>query len=287
VPAGLLGGAVLLTHPLAAAYTAVGAAVLWATRGAPRSMLVAPVLALAIGAAWLVPMISRHGIEPFVSGLGSRGGLDPLGSLVLLARVVLDPPNLAGIFGLVGTVLAWRRRRWDLLAWLAVTAAGVGESGRWTIIPLAVLAGYAIDIGLERLPQRRALAFAGIVAATGMIGVLLAQPEHTVTADERATMLWIRNETPPATTIAVVGYPASGGVVEWFPALSERHNVTTAQGTEWLPGGDHWDEASAGVSCRAPGCLPEADLYVLRPGCCPDLAATMEAIGPNVFRKTR
>ena len=55
LPAGVLGGLVLLTHPLAAAYTAVGAVVLWVTRGAPRAMLIAPLVALAIGAAWFGP----------------------------------------------------------------------------------------------------------------------------------------------------------------------------------------------------------------------------------------
>ena len=41
--AGVLGGLTLLTHPIAAAYVVVGSAVLWATRGADRRMLlVAP-----------------------------------------------------------------------------------------------------------------------------------------------------------------------------------------------------------------------------------------------------
>ncbi len=256
VPAGLLGGAVLLTHPLAVAYTATGAAALWVTRGAPRSMLFAPFIALAIGAAWFVPMTIRHGVEPLVSGLGSRGGLDPIGSLVLLSRVVLYPPNLAGILGLVGAVLAWQRRRWDLLAWLAVTALGVGKSGRWTIIPLAILAGNAIDIGLERLPRRPASALAGVAVAIAIVGVLLARPEHTLTPDERATMQWVRDETPPGTTVAVIGYPASGAVVEWFPALAGRRNATTAQGTEWVADGDRWDEASATWAAGRRGACP-------------------------------
>ena len=281
--AGGLAGLTILTHPLAAAYAAVGAVILWATRGAPRSMLPAPVLALLIGATWFVPMVARHGIEPLLSGLTSRGGLEPIGSLVLLARLVLYPPNMAAIIGMVGLVLASRDRRWDLLGLLAVSALGVGQSGRWTIIPLAVLAGYALNIAFAHFPSRAGAALGGVAVATAVAGVVWAQAEHTLTPEERATMEWVRQETSPATTVAVIGHPADGAVVEWFPALSERTNATTAQGSEWSVDGDLWDEAWAGVRCRDPGCLPEADLWVLPPGCCPDITATLDPVGPTVF----
>ena len=99
-------------------------------------------------------------------------------------------------------------------------------------------------------------------------------------------MQWVRDETPPGTTVAVIGYPPSGAVVEWFPALAGRRNATTAQGTEWVADGDRWDEASANVGCRSPGCLPEAHLYVLRPIAARDSGA-LEAVGPGVYSRTR
>ena len=98
-------------------------------------------------------------------------------------------------------------------------------------------------------------------------------------------MAWVGDETRPGTTVAVIGYPADSGVVEWFPALSERTNVTTAQGSERAAEGYCWDEAQAGVRCRSIDCLPEADLYVLRPGCCPDLVASLEMVGPECLRQ--
>ena len=160
-------------------------------------MLPAPVLALLIGATWFVPMVARHGIEPLLSGLTSRGGLEPIGSLVLLARLVLYPPNMAAIIGMVGLVLASRDRRWDLLGLLAVSALGVGQSGRWTIIPLAVLAGYALNIAFAHFPSRAGAALGGVAVATAVAGVVWAQAEHTLTPEERATMEWVRQETSP------------------------------------------------------------------------------------------
>ncbi len=285
VPAGILGGLVLLTHPLAASYTAIGSVALWATRGAHRSMLVAPIVALAIGAAWFLPMTMRHGVDSLLSGLGSRGGFDPMGSAVLFARLVVAPPTLASIAGLVGVVIAWRRRRWDLIAWLAVTALGVGVTGRWAIVPMAVLAGLAMDRAIAELPSRRSVAFAGIVAIAAVVGIVLTEPERPISVAERETMTWVGDHTPIGATVAVIGYPADGGVVEWFPALSERRNVTTAQGSEWEASGNRWDEARAATQCRSLDCLPEADYFVLRPGCCDALAADLQEIGPNVFER--
>lgn len=285
VPAGILAGLTILTHPLAAFYAGIGSAALWLTRGAERRMVVAPIIAAAMGVAWYGPMVVRHGIEPLLSGLGSRGGPDVLDSAILFLRLALYPPTLAVLAGIAGAIVAWRQRRWDLLVWLAVTAVGVGVNGRWTIIPLSVLAGLALDIVARDLPSRRAVAAVAVAVAFAVTSVALTDTERPITSDERATMAWLRDNTPPDATVAPIGYAADGGVVEWMPALSLRRSVTTAQGTEWLRDGDHWDEARAAVSCGSVECLPEADYYVLRPGCCPELSSALSRVGPDVYRR--
>ena len=47
-------------------------------------------------------------------------------------------------------------------------------------------------------------------------------------------------------------------VQEWFPALADRHSVTTLQGLEWLLRGDfvtRWDQLSALQRCEETGCV--------------------------------
>ena len=154
VLAGVLGGLVILAHPIAAFYTGLSAAVLWATRGAkPVRMIYAPFISLAH---------RRHLVRPDdrPSWLG-----DPARRVRRRARstwsrtswrssgVPINPPNLAFTIGAVGIVVAASRRRWDLLAWLAVTALGAAVVDRWAVIPLAVLAGLAVDAALDELPQ--------------------------------------------------------------------------------------------------------------------------------------
>jgi hypothetical protein len=99
-------------------------------------------------------------------------------------------------------------------------------------------------------------------------------------------MLWAATETPTDATFAVIGYPADRGVVDWFPALSKRENVTTWQGTEWIPGGFQREEATAISNCRMPNCLPDANYYVLRPRCCAHIEEQLKFVIPTVFMRS-
>jgi hypothetical protein len=281
VGAGVFGGLTLLTHPIAASYTVLASGILWATRGARPRMLLAIPIALLIGAIWFTPMIVRHGIDPFLAGVGSRQ-LDLSENLVTLAAGALNPPNLAFSIGLVGAGLATWRRRWDLIAWLVVSVFGFAVVDRWMVIPLAVLAGYAVDAAIEQRRRLGAVALLGVAAATAVSGILLAPANETLTADQRALMAWAHSESPRGATFAVVGYPADRGMVEWFPALAERVNLTAWQGTEWLASGSRRVEATAWADCRVAACLPDADFYVVREGCCPDLDGALRNVRDGV-----
>jgi hypothetical protein len=286
VGAGVFGGLTLLAHPIAAAYAVLASATLWAFGGArPRMMLAVPI-ALVIGAFWFGPMIARHGIDPFLAGAGSRE-LNVSENVVTLAAGALNPPNLAFSIGLVGTVLAAWRRRWDLIAWLVVSVFGFAVVDRWMVIPLAVLAGYAVDVALQQPRRFGAVALLGLAVATALTGVLLAPPGETLTASQRETMAWARSASPREATFAVVGYPADRGMVEWFPALAERVNVTTWQGTEWLPSGSRRADATVWAECTVASCLPATDFYVVRPGCCPDLSGALREVRDGVSRLGR
>ncbi len=281
--AGALGGLTLLTHPVAALYAVLGSAALWATRGANPRMLVAPLVALCIGATWILPTILRHGVDPLLAGVGSRD-VDLADNVVLLLAQTINPPNLAFTIGAIGIAVAVRRGRWDLIAWLVVSAFGAAVVDRWIAIPLAVLTGLAVETALAHPSRLRSVALLSVAAATAIAGVVLADPPETLPSEERAIMAWAASQAPPDATFAVIGYPADRGVVEWFPALSGRENVTTWQGSEWVPGaGDRRSEATAAAQCRTLECLPEADYYVLRPGCCSEIASRLSPIRPGVF----
>ena len=280
--AGVFAGLVILTHPIAAFYGGLGSIALWATRGADRRMLLAPVIALLIGAAWFGPMVARHGLDSIL-GLGGSRAIDLGDNAFTLLAATLNPPNLAFVIGAVGVIVALRRRRWDLIAWLGTTLVGGAVIDRWAVIPLAVMAGLAVDAALEHPTRMRSVALLGVAAAVAVTGVIFSGPPQPLTADEREVMAWAAAETDADATFAQIGYPVDGGVVDWFPALSGRESVTTWQGTEWIAGGYRGQEAEAFIDCRELDCLPDADYYMLRPGCCDELEASLTRVHSNVF----
>lgn len=285
VLAGVLGGLVILAHPIAAFYTGLSAAVLWATRGAkPVRMIYAPFIALLIGAAWFGPMIARHGWGVLFAGSASRS-VDLVENLTALLGGAINPPNLAFTIGAVGIVIAATRRRWDLLAWLGVTALGAAVVDRWAVIPLAILAGLAVDAALDELPSMRSVALVAVAAASLVIGLALGDRPRALTSEEREVAAWAAEETAPDATFAVIGYRFDAGMVDWFPALSQRHNVTTWQGTEWVADGYTRPEAVEVGDCRRLDCLPDVDYIVLRPGCCSELAAQLSRVRAGVYRR--
>jgi hypothetical protein len=285
VLAGALGGLVILAHPIAAFYTGLSAAVLWATRGAkPVRMIYAPFISLLIGAVWFGPMVARHGWESLLAGSASRS-IDPAANLLALLGGAINPPNLAFTIGAVGFVIAASRRRWDLLAWLAVTALGAAVVDRWAVIPLAVLAGLAVDAAMDELPSLRSVALVAVAGPVTIIGVVLGDRPQSLTAGEREIATWAAEETSVDATFAVIGYRFDAGMVDWFPALSQRHNVTTWQGTEWIADGYTRPQAVDVGGCRELACVPEVDYVVLRPGCCQELAAELSLVRTGVYRR--
>jgi hypothetical protein len=285
--AGVLGGLTLLTHPIAAFYAALASATLWASRGAQPRMLLAIPTALVIAGCWFGPMIARHGIDPLLAGLGSRD-LDLAENVVTLMASALNPPNLAFTIGMVGVVVASRHRRWDLLAWLAVSVLGVAVVDRWMVIPFAVFAGLAVDGALER-PRRPASVTLVVVALiVAVTGVVLGAPPKSLDIGERDVMAWASAETPDDATFAVVGYPVDREFVEWFPAISRRENATTWQGSEWVPGAaDRRNSAEQAERCTELECLPDAGYYILRPECCEGLEALLQRVHGTVFATIR
>jgi hypothetical protein len=250
-----------------------------------RRMLIAPILALAIASAWFLPMVVRHGLGPLLAGAGSRDA-DVLDNVVTLAGEMLNPPNLAFTVGAVGVAVAARSRRWDLLAWLTVTALGVAVVDRWVVIPAAVLAGFAVDRALSRPRSLPAVAMLVVALITAVTGVALGERPEPIPPSERDMMAWSARATPTDAVFAVIGYHPDRGVVEWFPALSGRQNITTWQGSEWVPGGDGRRAMATEVAaCRSLACLPPADYYVLRPGCCAEIAAELLEVRDDVYRR--
>jgi hypothetical protein len=283
VAAGVLGGLTLLTHPIAAFYAVLSCAVLWLIRDRSPRMTLAPLISLAMGALWVIPMALRHGFGPFVAGMGSRE-LDLSDSFLTLMAQTMNPPNLAFTIGVVGAVIALYERRWDLILWLAVTALGVAVVDRWLAIPMAILAALAMDAAISVPARLRSVALFAVAGVAGITGILLSTKNETLSSDQLSVMEWAHTKTEAGAEFALIGYPVDRGFVEWFPALAGRENVTTWQGSEWIgASGDQRMRSSTTASCRIPACLPAADYYIFEPACCRHVIAEMRYVRDGVY----
>jgi hypothetical protein len=65
-------------------------------------------------------------------------------------------------------------------------------------------------------------------------------PLVALTSNERSAMEWIRDNTSLESQFIVLSVPRAWQtdyVAEWFPVLSGRKSLVTAQGLEWIPNG--------------------------------------------------
>jgi len=198
---------------------------------------------------WVLLVVSRHGLEPFLaaSGTSEWNLADTAARLEGYARA--QWPNLLLAVG--GAVLLVRRH----LFWPVFILLCLVLTPRHSLTPLVVPISYITVYGFEAVvrmvrratSQWRERSEVGAVVALALIAVVLGglavertRPVSTLfrplSDDVREAMAWVRDEHAGArfavVTDPVWWYDASA---EWFPQLTGATSSTTVQGTEWLP----------------------------------------------------
>jgi len=217
-------------------------------------------LTLGLIAPWLIVVVGRHGLTPFIASVTGSAHEWPLyrGILQLVTLYWTTEPlfPLITALALAGFGLSLQRRQWFVPAWLVLifVIESRGSLHR-SVIPVALLAGTGLeaamgylgvsaDVGEGRQHSLRAGRLAQ-AAACFLIGHLVLSgviwPHNLVTplsSVEREAMTWIASNTPSDARFLVVTGDEWGvdRSQEWFPALADRVSVTTTQGYEWVPG---------------------------------------------------
>ena len=212
---------------------------------------------------WVLLVVSRHGLEPFLaaSGTSEWNLADTAARLEGYARA--QWPNLLLAVG--GAVLLVRRH----LFWPVFVLLCLVLTPRHSLTPLVVPISYLTVTGLAAVVQmvRRATSQrrdeVGAVVALALIAVVLGglAVERTrpvspifrpLSDDVREAMAWVRDEHAGArfavVTDPVWWYDASA---EWFPQLTGASSSTTVQGTEWLPEDAYQRRVDAVMAAKA------------------------------------
>ena len=152
-----LSGGTILAHLETGWFLAVSVAVLWLFLGRNRSGLASSLLlalgTLAVISPWVITLVARHDMDPFLAALSSgssvfSGGGTTRFLLLALARMVWTSEAffpLIGVLGVVGAVVSIRRGSYLLPAWwAAIILLDARAFHTYSSIPVAILAGQAL-----------------------------------------------------------------------------------------------------------------------------------------------
>ena len=239
---------------------------------------------LILTAPWWGTVIAQHGIDPFIQAftVGKFSLLTTLATLFSLTPAQDLNVTIFTLLGLVGAVILFCKKEWFLLVWwLVFIFLDPRSTQRSVTIPVSLLAGVSIDQGLRwltrNLPGRKKeitqfnteavdfnkgslkliliisfvmLLFNDLVGAYTS-GSLLG----SLNLENRLAMQWVRENTPEKSEFLVIDYPEGWHldmVGEWFPTLSGRKSLLTAQGLEWLP--DKAQAVTIGALAKVSAC---------------------------------
>lgn len=285
VPATLLFGLTVLTHPVYTVFFGLTYLLLFAARSrTPRGLVHGAVVAgggLLIASPWLFHVHTTHGIETLSAAAGTHGGLTGGIDRVVTEFVVpIDRDLEAAFFVLAyaGALASLLRRRVFLPAWLFTVGFVLGKP-RFHFVPGAMLVAWLVfdivvpalrDVDLQdgHTPDRRRLVEIGAVtlvllAAAGS-GVAFAagalsthngdasQPQFMDEGDHEA-MQWVDRKSAPSDRYVVVGDAA-----EWFPLLTDRPILIGPWGVEWTTPEQyqsHLERFEAMSACEHASCL--------------------------------
>lgn len=225
--------------------------------------------AMLLAGPWFAYILAVHGAGPFLAAGETANRLDVVvDMLVSLAKAVAINPFIA-----VGGIALLGRRDWFPFAALAIAIVVTPRLAPqiWAI-PLAIFAGQGVISAFAFFrrftPTRNfavplvALAVVAIVGARSYRDLQLSsdrfRPLHP---NLRAGMAWVAR-THPGSRFIILSKPPwyFDASAEWFPVLANAQSLNTAQGREWLPGGQFTRLVDKTDREKAAGCreLPAA-----------------------------
>lgn len=268
----LIASLLILSHPIATIHTVLSVIVFWlfwgrTKKGTLYAVCVA-LLTLALTAPWWLTVVTRHGIDPFLSAMGS--GVDRLVFLLPLLRLNLGNElflDLISVLAILGLISCFIRRDYLLPVWILAIFVVGRDAQTFTALPVAMAASLGVtdvvfrgiralesfqkkeDFPLKADNENFQQWFETSRGAKLLLGFFLIysffnafaysiNDSVRVTNAEQAAIHWIDQNTPPDARFLTLtfGDPLNTPFQEWLPALSNRVNLTVVQGYEWLPG---------------------------------------------------
>ena len=258
IPLSISASLLTLTHPEITFQTAFSVLILalffLRDKKTFLHLLATAALTLALTSPWWLTVLHRHGVAPFQAALTAHPK-DYASSLLYLVQFNLSGEailDIVAVLGFIGLLADFRRRDFFLPAWIGLSFLSDPRAAPFaSLTPLLLLAVRGLDSTLNGLAlpspnesvfdsnfsRRVLLGLSAYLFLSGMIASMQMGNQLRLLPEEREAFAWIRNNTPADSRFLVLTGDAalSDPLSEWFPALTERTSLVTAQGHEWTP----------------------------------------------------
>jgi len=259
------GTAIVLSHPATTIHTIIAIALLLIILPNKKKNFTTSIW-IVLGVSlfttpWLIIILERHGLSPILNAANTSDTGASFFTFIPRFLYANEPfLSIITIFSLIGMAAQLTRKKNFLPIWI-ILAFLIAPRGapRATIVPMALLASIGLtDIilnGLANINRGSQLKtepmllsftavklflFACLCYATMNISfVVFRLTLQHVSTETRTAMEWVKNDTPENSQFVVLTGDTTAmcdSIQEWFPVLSDRTSVTTAQGKEWING---------------------------------------------------
>lgn len=259
----LFSSLAVLSHPEAGLQTVSLCFLLWLIYGrSVRGTGYAFALALGVGvftSIWWINVLHVHGAAPFASAIQTGIRETLVASLFHTFFSLQGGLPILPVFGLVGVFVATKQGNLlPVLGFFLPFFVDPRNAPAVAIFFLIILSVEGMtflkaqfDAALNKSPNQQKTvlqnlpAFLFVVLLTYFLTVSIGAAKRmaslALTEDERATMEWVRENTPPDSKFLLVTNtgqinPMTDAHLEWFPTLAERQSLNTIQGLEWTLG---------------------------------------------------
>jgi hypothetical protein len=269
----LFGGLTALSHTEAPIYMAAITLYIWVMKSRSlKGLRDGALIALGVfilAAPWYGLVIYRHGMSPFLS-IAKTGAHSFTAVLKILnINLLTEEPFLGilGALGVLGMAVLTAKKDYFIPLMLPVIFLAQPRSGHvMGNIPLAMAAGFfTVEIvlpGFAALTGGKKptvlLAILAVYLFSNSIFYGSSLSTMHLSESERVAMQWVKNNTPKDSKFLVITGDQTAFcdlTNEWFPALTDRESLTTAQGSEWLLG-DDFGKNTAQIQ-NLQGCIDE------------------------------
>jgi hypothetical protein len=274
----------VLSHPEAGVHLALTCILLWICFGrTSQSFLHAIYVGIGVllfTCPWWLTVISYHGLAPFLSA--SHTGSFGTPFFISITKTVVGEGLIPILFLLkiIGLIWAVYKKKYFLLIWVFLPFIVEPRSApSVSFYPLTMLSALAFAealpfffsrwrvINFEELYKNKVYNFILLFVLmilfidSSLYGFRLIG--NSLKPAEIESIMWIKeNLDSEAKIISITGNPNPeiDPFIEWFPALAERHSLSTIQGYEWLGAGkfaEYYSDLSQLQGCMSVECVED------------------------------